>query len=143
QLGAGLELHAGEINLVELAQRVASDQQQTTERHQIRVETTSAAVIGTWDAVRLARALDNLVSNAVKYSPAGGEVLIRVSVSEAEGSAVVSVQDHGEGIPAEDLPRIFDRFGRARNVQGRIRGSGIGLASARQVIEQHGGTIGV
>jgi signal transduction histidine kinase len=51
------------------------------------------------------------------------------------------VQDHGLGIPAADLSRIFDRFQRGRNVEGQIRGTGIGLSAARHVVEQHGGHI--
>jgi signal transduction histidine kinase len=57
--------------------------------------------------------------------------------------AVLTVRDQGVGIPAVDLPHIFQRFQRASNVVGRIRGTGVGLATARQLVEQHGGAIGV
>lgn len=57
--------------------------------------------------------------------------------------AVLAVQDQGLGIPAADLPQIFERFYRGKNAAGRTRGTGIGLASVRQIIEQHGGTITV
>ena len=89
--------------------------------------------------------LYNLLSNAIKYSPAGGEVRVgirRERTSESDW-AVVAVQDEGLGIPAAEVPRIFEGFHRASNVTGRIGGTGIGLATARQVVEQHGGTIGV
>jgi signal transduction histidine kinase len=57
--------------------------------------------------------------------------------------AVLTVADHGLGIPAADLPHIFERFQRGRNVAGRVAGSGVGLAGVRHVVEQHGGTVSV
>jgi signal transduction histidine kinase len=97
-------------------------------------------VIGDWDGPRLRRVLDNLLSNAIKYSPAGGEVVVTLA---ADGdSAVLRVRDQGLGIPAEDLPHIFERFRRARNA-AEIVGTGLGLSGARQLVEQHGGTIQV
>jgi signal transduction histidine kinase len=89
--------------------------------------------------------LDNLLGNAIKYSPAGGEVVIQVS-REAEGEttwAVLRVRDQGVGIPAADLPHVFERYWRGQNVQGRIVGTGIGLTGARQVVEQQGGRVEV
>ncbi|HEV2125337.1 MAG TPA: HAMP domain-containing sensor histidine kinase, partial [Chloroflexota bacterium] len=97
------------------------------------------SIIGNWDAPRIERVVDNLLSNALKYSPDGGEILVRVT--REEGCAILSVRDQGVGIPAPDLPRIFDRFTRARNVIGRFGGSGIGLAASHQVVTQHGGQI--
>jgi signal transduction histidine kinase len=88
--------------------------------------------------------LDNLLGNAIKYTPDGGVITVIVVRDDDEAGtwAVVSVRDPGVGIPAQDLPRIFDRFQRARNV-GRIGGSGIGLAVAHQIVEQHAGSISV
>ena len=99
-----------------------------------------------WDQARLDRVLHNLLGNAVKYSPGGGEVTITVGRETAPDRrqwATLAVRDQGVGIPAPDLPHVFDRYHRAANVVGRIRGTGLGLSSARQVIEQHGGTVGV
>ena len=98
-------------------------------------------LVGEWDVARLERVLGNLLSNAIKYSPNGGE--IAVSVRAEAGQAVLTVQDRGIGIPPADQPRVFERFERARNAVGRIGGSGIGLATSKQIIEQHGGTIAV
>jgi signal transduction histidine kinase len=89
--------------------------------------------------------LGNLLSNAIKYSPEGGDISVEVTQEEGPAGAwaVVVVRDQGLGIPAADLPHILERFQRAGNVIGRISGSGVGLASARQIVEQHGGTIAV
>src|SRR5262249_9259932 len=80
------------------------------------------------------RAIANLLDNAAKWSPVGGEVHLEVHAGE------VSVRDHGPGIPDEDLPYVFDRFYRARSARG-LPGSGLGLAIVRQVAEAHGGEV--
>ena len=89
--------------------------------------------------------LANVLSNAVKYSPNGGTITVSVSREDHPPGprAVVTVRDQGLGIPAADLPRVFERFHRGQNVVGQIRGTGIGLSGSRQIVEQHGGTIGV
>ena len=83
---------------------------------------------------RLHRAVSNLLDNAVKWSPDGGTVEVRVA------DAAVSVRDHGPGIAEEDLPKVFDRFYRAPSARG-LPGSGLGLAIVRQVAESHGGRV--
>ena len=80
------------------------------------------------------RAISNLLDNAAKWSPPGGEV--EVTVRDGE----VTVRDHGPGIDDEDLPFVFDRFYRAPAARG-LPGSGLGLAIVRQVAEAHGGTV--
>jgi signal transduction histidine kinase len=107
------------------------------------VEAAEDELVGLWDTMRLARVLGNLLDNAIKYSPAGGTITVALGRDErAEGAwAMLAVRDQGMGIPAADLPHIFERFHRGSNVVGRI--AGIGLATARQIVEQHGGTITV
>jgi two-component system, OmpR family, sensor histidine kinase MprB len=83
---------------------------------------------------RLDRAVSNLLDNAVKWSPDGGPVEVRVADGE------VSVRDHGPGITSADLPHVFDRFYRGGDARGRP-GSGLGLAIVRQVAEAHGGSV--
>jgi two-component system phosphate regulon sensor histidine kinase PhoR len=95
------------------------------------------------DAARLGQVLVNLLHNAVKFSPDGGDV--RVSVRSAGNEVVVAVADHGVGIPRSAQARIFERFykvDRAR-VRGETGGTGLGLAIARHIVEQHGGRIWV
>jgi PAS domain S-box-containing protein len=144
QDGRPLKLDRPSTDLVALARQVAVEQQRTTANHQVVVAADQAALVGLWDRARLARVLVNLLSNAIKYSPGGGEVRVAVSRQQdrAGAWAVLAVQDHGVGIPADDLPHIFTRFTRARNVEA-IKGLGLGLFSVQQIVEQHGGTVTV
>ncbi len=145
QSGEQLELNLRLLDLMELAQREAADLQPTTKRHQIRVEATVPELLVLGDPLRLDRVLANLLSNAIKYSPQGGQITVTLSqVEQGDHSwAVLLVEDQGLGIPAADLPHIFDPFHRGDNVAGRIQGSGIGLASVFQIVQQHGGMMTV
>jgi signal transduction histidine kinase len=99
----------------------------------------------TVDESRVHRVLANLLTNAVKYSPNGGVVRVTVKASDGPDGkfALLSVCDEGVGIPQDDLPHVFDRFHRGANVVGRFAGTGLGLASARELVEMHGGSISV
>jgi PAS domain S-box-containing protein len=141
QAGRRLDLRLRPTDLVALARECVASQRHTSDSHQLRFETAVGELIGTWDAARLERVIANLLSNAIKYSPSGGDILVQVS--RDRGWAVASVADHGLGIPVADLPLVFERFRRASNVSGQIAGSGLGLAGARDIVEQHGGTISV
>jgi K+-sensing histidine kinase KdpD len=143
QSGRSLELQRQPVDLPALVRRVVAEHQRAVRRPVIRAETSDARLIGVWDETRLERVVANLLENAIKYSPEPAEIVVRVAREErVEGrSAIVSVQDRGIGIPEKELPRVFERFYRASNVARRIRGSGIGLAGVRQIVEQHGGTV--
>jgi signal transduction histidine kinase len=146
EAGRPLELRRDLTDLVDLVRQTIAQHQQTTDRHVLQLTTELPDLTGIWDRTRLARVLDNLVSNAVKYSPRGGVIQVGVDLvgdSRGERWAEVSVSDTGEGIPESDLPHIFERFHRGRNVEGRIPGTGIGLSGVRTILEQHGGTIAV
>lgn len=145
EAGRPLELRRDSTDLVELARRTVREHQQTTDRHVVQLTTDLPSLVGIWDRMRLGRVLDNLVGNAVKYSPRGGAVEVRVDVVDdaAQRWAVLRVIDTGEGIPEADLPHIFERFRRGGNVEGRIPGTGIGLSGVRSILEQHGGSIAV
>jgi signal transduction histidine kinase len=92
------------------------------------------------DARRLAQVIDNLITNAVKFTPTGGS--ITVSVQGNGRSVLLGVTDTGIGIPVDEQGQVFSRFFRSRNAaQGAIAGTGLGLAISRSLVEQHGGTI--
>jgi signal transduction histidine kinase len=143
RLGAGevLKLERTPTDLVAVARRVASRLGRLARNHRLFVQADPEPIIGQWDVDRLERVFDNLIGNAIKYSPEGGEV--HISITLADDDAVLSVRDQGVGIPAEDLPFVFEPFRRGANVLEHIRGSGLGLASVRAIVEQHGGTISV
>jgi PAS domain S-box-containing protein len=145
QLDRPLDLERQPVDLVQLVRAIAAEHQQATEIHELRLETFVDELVGDWDERRLTRALGNLVSNALKYSPEGGAIVLRVALDLKSSTrwAVVSVQDYGLGIPAAERDRIFERFQRASNVEGRIAGTGIGLASVRHIAESHGGEVSV
>ena len=142
QSGTPLELRRDKVDLIALAKKAVAEHQQTTDRHALHVSTRLPKLVGEWDELRLGRVLDNLLDNAVKYSPRGGSVKVSIGTTD-DGAAVLSVSDRGEGIPESDLPHIFERFRRGQNVEGRIPGTGIGLAGVQRIVEQHQGTIAV
>ena len=113
--------------------------------HPVHLHVEGTDFLGNWDEASLERVLDNLLGNAVKYSPRGGSIDVWLSEESPgpEGWVRLRVQDQGMGIPAEDLPHIFERFRRGRNVAPVISGSGVGLASAHRLVELHGGTLTV
>jgi PAS domain S-box-containing protein len=142
-LGHSIQLQCQPTDLVSLSRDIVSDFQRSADFHTVVLDAQTPAIIGSWDGVRLQRVLANLLSNAVKYSPGGGT--ITVQVREDEGStpmAILRVKDEGVGIPAADLPSIFERFRRGHNV-AEIAGTGIGLATVEETVRQHDGTIDV
>ena len=141
QAGLHIELRRRPTDLANLALQVVTNHQQATEKHSLRFDGPQPGPIGEWDPDRLERVLDNIVSNAIKYSPNGGEIL--VEVARDRGWAVLSVQDDGVGIPTADLPHVFERYRRARNVSAKFAGTGLGLAGAKDLIQLHGGSISV
>jgi signal transduction histidine kinase len=141
QMGRPLDLEREPSDLVKLAMQVVDEHQHTAERHALRLITDETELIGNWDGRRLGRVLSNLLDNAVKYSPDGGDV--ELSLQREGDWAILEVKDHGIGIPERDHDRVFERFQRASNVERRIGGTGIGLASARHIVDSHGGTIRV
>lgn len=152
QAGLPLTLQRRPTDLMTLVHEVVTQQQQSTNRHNIRIAATVPELVGSWDAERLERVIANLLSNAVKYSPNGGDITVEVarealaagqSGEGAETCATITVRDQGLGISGEDMPHIFEWFRRASDVSGRISGAGIGLASSLRAVQQHGGTISV
>lgn len=138
---------SGKIALVteplDLADSVAScvDALRTTERaegYRLVVEVEEAWIDG--DPVRIEQIVNNLVTNALKYSPAGSEITVRARANDADAS--ITVVDRGMGIGAELLPHIFEPFMQGPAMAGRAgSGLGIGLALVRQLVELHGGSV--
>ena len=96
------------------------------------------------DRTQIERLLANLLSNAIKYTQAGGSVTVRVAPGESPVSVALEVEDNGVGIPAENLPHIFDRFYRVRNPEtNKILGLGLGLSFVSWIVQAHGGSIDV
>jgi signal transduction histidine kinase len=93
------------------------------------------------DPFRIEQVLNNLISNAIKYSPAGGN--IELNVEQSHDDVLFQVSDHGMGIPEEELPYIFEPFRRVKIVKGDIPGVGLGLSVVRRIVQAHSGRIEV
>jgi PAS domain S-box-containing protein len=135
--GRDIGLEVGEFNLVEVATRIADAHGSQAPAHRLRVEGPAEVTVRS-DRVRVERVLDNLVANAVKYSPDGGDVI--VELTEDDESVRVAVRDHGIGIPTSELESIFEPYHRGSNAT-TLRGIGLGLSGSRAVIRELGGTL--
>lgn len=143
-----LKLHQASHNLVQLLTQVVETLARMTEKHQLRLLLEDCAphehCFALVDAIRITQALRNLVDNAMKYSPQGGEVEIGMRLERQEPpQALLWVKDHGLGIAQEDLPHIFERFYRSQKLDRAISGLGVGLYLVRQIVTRHGGHIWV
>ena len=128
----------------ELIQRTMGNLRPQAAEKEIELVTDLPAVLPTVEADphRLEQVLRNLLSNGLRYTPAGGR--ITVAAREAGGEVRIGVADTGPGIPPADLPHVFERFWRGDKARSRAHGqTGLGLAIARQLVEAHGGRIGV
>jgi signal transduction histidine kinase len=143
QLGQELPLERQSVDLVAVVRRVAAEQQRATDSHRVLVSTELTALAGRWDESRLERVLVNLIGNAVKYSPEGGDIAISLVRRLDPPRAVFRVADQGIGIPEDALERIFEPYFRAPNATPAGSGSGLGLFSARRIVERHGGSVAV
>jgi signal transduction histidine kinase len=134
-----VEFHYGDVDMGELADEVATRMQFTTTAHQISVRRDSQNVV-TADRDHLEQVLNNLVTNAIKYSPSGGSITIDVRPDE-EGVRL-SVTDEGIGIPGKELDAIFGLFYRSPDRAARdAAGMGLGLYISREIVTRHGGRI--
>lgn len=137
-------VEAAEVRLDELVEAIVATMQDAAARAGVTVTTEIAPAIEPieGDPAGLQQLLGNLVSNAIRYTPRGGRVTIRLR--ETDGRLRVEVADTGIGIPADDLHRIFDEFYRAANARAHTGdGTGLGLAIVKAVAEQHGGSVSV
>jgi signal transduction histidine kinase len=145
RMGHAIELDLAPTDLIEIVRRLAGEHQKLSPGQEIAVETDLESIVGEWDRPRIERVVSNLVSNAVKYGARGREITITVGqeLRDERPWAVLIVRNYGLGIPPLELDRVFDAYYRASNVSAAISGTGVGLAGARHIVEQHGGEIGV
>ncbi len=137
--GSEVDLQLARFNLADLVREVAMTLQTLSEAHTVTVEVPEDVEVE-GDVDRLRQVVSNLINNAIKYSPGGGNV--EVTLRRTSGEAEFCVHDYGIGIPTEDRDRVFERFERATNV-GSIPGFGLGLTMCRDIIEAHHGRIWV
>ena len=131
----GLVLEVEEADLSKLLRDVAEDVRALSDRHSIVVNAPEELRVRV-DALRLEQVVRNLLDNAVKFMPDGGQ--IDVQLVRMPSTAIISVRDRGVGVPTEHQPRLFDRFYQAH---ANRSGLGLGLYISRQIVERHGGTI--
>jgi signal transduction histidine kinase len=137
-----LELQREPTELISLIRGCADQVQVLSNRHTVRFDARDREVRGLWDGERLEQVFENLLLNAVKYSPDGGEIVVRIEKRDRQ--VRVAISDPGVGIAPEALSRLFSRFYRAATVRGSdIQGVGLGLYICRSLVEAHGGTIEV
>jgi signal transduction histidine kinase len=138
----GYKLERVEVDLAALVDDVMTEVQPLIEANGLRwlrERDGPACVLG--DRRRLAQVVTNLASNAIKFTPPGGQITTRVE--RTDGGIVVSVADTGRGVPPEIATRLFERYVRATAHEHEIAGTGLGLMIVREIVEAHGGEVGV
>jgi two-component system sensor histidine kinase GlrK len=130
----------GPVRLTELIEQVLGKHRLTLRAKDLTISMHVPDIVAQADPLQLATVLDNIISNAIKYSPRAGS--IRVSARDESGRAIVEVEDDGPGVAADERQRVFDPFyqGRARG-SARVGSTGLGLAIVKRLIEANGGTV--
>ena len=137
----GLELTPEPTDMKEFCYRLIQDMQAIAgERHIIQFELMGDNVVYEMDKQLTSILISNLISNAVKYSPKGGDIWVKVDCRQ--NFIDISVKDSGIGIPADEIPHLFENFYRAKNV-GTINGTGLGLTLIKKIVDLYGGDIHV
>jgi two-component system sensor histidine kinase MtrB len=139
--GGQLELRVVEYDARSIAQEAFNLFSTASTSHQLLLHVPETKVPVRCDPFRIEQVLNNLISNAIKYSPAGGN--IELNVEESHEDDQFQVSDHGMGIPEEELPYIFEPFRRVKSVKGEIPGVGLGLSVVRRIVQAHSGRIEV
>jgi two-component system sensor histidine kinase VicK len=131
------------VNFVEFFDRIIDRFEMTKEQHvTFKRNLPKEAIFIEIDEDKLTQVLDNIISNAMKYSPEGGQITF--FVKEEEDKIIVSIKDQGIGIPKENIGKIFERFYRVDKARSRkLGGTGLGLAIAKEMVQAHGGNIWV
>jgi signal transduction histidine kinase len=136
-----LELRLEEYDARAIAQEVFNLFRSSSQAHEFVLNLPNAPISLHCDHIRIEQVLNNLIGNAIKYSPGGGN--IGLSLAQAGDEAMFEVSDEGMGIPREEIPYVFEPFRRARTAREDIPGVGLGLSVARRIIRAHGGRIHV
>ncbi|MBI4903350.1 MAG: DUF4118 domain-containing protein [Acidobacteria bacterium] len=136
-----MQVHLEHIDMAELIRRVVSQMKLALEDHSVELRFAGDLPAVPADPALIELVLRQLLGNAAKYSGSKGRIEIRLRREENE--LVVTVQDRGPGIPASDLPRVFEKFYRAANTRLQVPGAGLGLHIAREIVEAHSGQITV
>ena len=140
--GGRMELNFEPTDLVALVRRIVGRLQVTTNWHTITIHTQADHLVVNIDPRRIEQVVSNLLNNAIKYSPDGGEIEVELCEDTQHSSAILAVKDKGIGIPAHQQGRIFGRFARADNARdSNISGTGLGLYLSRELVERHNGRI--
>ncbi len=137
-----LSLSLKPADLVALTQGMVAQRQMTTKQHILTLNTAHSSLIVEIDRARIEQVITNLLSNAIKYSPQGGLIELSLYIEANPREALLSIRDHGIGIPAGQQAHIFGRFVRAENARSsEITGTGLGLYLSRELVERHGGRL--
>jgi signal transduction histidine kinase len=135
-----MTLHSEPVDLNRIVTDAATYFRLSAADHPIELHLDAALHDFLGDSDRLTQVVTNLVSNAIKYSPAGGVIELRTV--RDEGAVTLTVADHGMGIPAAHLEKIFDRYSRVETAETRvIQGTGLGLPIVRQIVQLCGGKV--
>ena len=137
-----LRLQREPVRLERIAERVLAQRRLFAGACSLHLETPPSLPLADADPVRVEQVVSNLVENAIKYSPSGGAIRVKVG-TDGQGMLMTSVSDHGAGIPADDTPRLFEAFYRVESNGRPTRGVGLGLYICRCLVESHGGRIWV
>jgi two-component system sensor histidine kinase GlrK len=141
-LHAAAALQVKPVSLKSVVQEAMRAHELAAQAKGLRIEVDAQATTVQVDPEKLRSVVDNLVGNAVKFTPAGGSVAVLARASGDQ--ALIDVIDSGPGVPVEERDSIFDSFFRGRaKASARVEGSGLGLAIAREFVEAHGGKISV